>query len=69
MGRGWAGFHLPGSALTWGRGGYFSANPRPAPVWGPPALIPWTGPCLLPPIFNGDASGVWVGQGPKRGQE
>jgi len=51
-----------------GPGGYFSGNPRPASVRGLPALIPWTGPRLLPPIFNGDPSGVWVGQGPDRGQ-
>jgi len=62
-GRGGAGFHSPGPALTRGRGGYFSGNPRPAPARGPPALIPWTGPRLLPPIFNGDPSGVWVGGG------
>jgi len=43
-------------------------NPRPAPVRGPPALMPWTGPRLLPPIFDGDPSGVWVGRGPERGQ-
>jgi len=51
-----------------GPGGYVSRNPRPAPVWGPPALIPCTGPRLLPPIFNRDPSGVWVGRGPERGQ-
>jgi len=51
-----------------GPGGYFSGNPRPAPVRGPPALIPWTGPRLLPPILTGDRSGVWVGRGPERGQ-
>jgi len=67
-GRGGAVFHLPDPALTWGHGGYFSGNPHPAPVRGPPALIPWTGPRLLPPIFNGDPSGVWVGQGLELGQ-
>jgi len=51
-----------------GPGGYVSGNPRPAPVRGPPAIIPWTGPRLLPPILNGDPSGVWVGRGPERGQ-
>ena len=66
-GRGGAGFHWPDPALTQGRRGYFSGNPRPAPVRAPPALIPWTGPRLLPPIFDGDPSGVWVGQGPERG--
>ena len=67
-GWGGAGFHSPDPALTWGRGGYVSGNRRPAPVRGPPALIPWTGPRLLPPIFNGGPSGVWVGRGPERGQ-
>jgi len=67
-GRGGPGFHSPDPALTRGRGGYVLGNPRPAPVRGPPALIPWTGPRLLAPIFNGDASGVLVGQGPERGQ-
>ena len=51
-----------------GPGGYVSGNPRPTPIRGPPALIPWTGRYLLPPIVNGDASGVWVGRGPERGQ-
>jgi len=64
-GRGGGAFHSPDPALTQGRGGYVSGNPRPAPVRGPPALIPWTGPHLLPPIFNGDPSGAWVGQGPE----
>ena len=63
-GRGGAGFHSPGPALTRGRGGIF----RVIPARGPPALISWTGPRLLPPIFSEDPSGVWVGQGPQRGQ-
>jgi len=67
-GRGGAGFHSPDPALTWGREGYVSRNPRPAPVKGPPALIPWTGPRLLVRVFNGDPSGVWVGRWPERGQ-
>ena len=68
-GRGGADFHSQGPAVKRGRGGgYFSGNPRPAPARGPPVLIPWTGPHLLPPIFNGDPSGVWVGRGPERGQ-
>ena len=49
-------------------GGYVSCNPHPTPVRGPPALIPWTGPRLLPPIFNRDPSRVWVGRVPERGQ-
>jgi len=67
-GRGEAGFHSQGLPFTRGRGGYFSGNPRPAPALGPAALIPWTGPRLLPPTFNRDPSGVWVGWGPERGQ-
>ena len=67
-GRGGAGFHSPDPALTRGRGGYVSSDPRPAPVRGPPALISWTGPRVLPRIFNGNPSGVWVGRGPERGQ-
>jgi len=65
-----------------GRGGFSLARPRPytepggvcfgysppRPHPGSPALIPWTGPRLLPPIFNGDPSGVCVGRGPERGQ-
>jgi len=65
-GRGGPVFHWPDPALTWGRGGYFLRNPRPAPVRGPPVLIPWTGPRLLPPIFNRDPSGVWEGRGLER---
>ena len=66
-GRGGAGFQSPEPALTRGRGVYVSGNHRPAPVRGPPALIPWTGPGLLPHIFNGNPSGVWVGSVPERG--
>jgi len=50
-----------------GREGYLSRNTRCAPVRGPPAFSSWTGPRLLPPIFNGGLSGVWVGWGPERG--
>jgi len=67
-GAGWGGFSLARSRPYTGPGGYVSGNPRPAPVRGPPAVIPWTGPCLLPPIFNRDPSGVWVWRGPERGQ-
>ena len=68
IGRGGAVFHLPDPTLTWGRGGYFSGNHCPAPIRGPPALIPWTGPRLLPPIFSRDPSEGWVGQGLEPGQ-
>ena len=67
-GRGGAGFHSPGTALTRGQGGYFWGNPRPPAARGPPALIPWTGPHLLPPIFSLDPSGEWVERGPEGGQ-
>jgi len=67
-GRGGVGFHWPDPALIRGREGYVSGNSRPAPVRGPPALIPWMGPRLLPPICNGNPSGVCVGWGPQRGQ-
>jgi len=49
-------------------GRVFSGNPRPVPIRGPAALIPCMEPRLLPPIFNGDQSGVWVGPGLKWGQ-
>jgi len=62
-GRGGAGFHSPDPALTRGRGGYVSGNPRPAPVRGPPALIPSTGPRLLPAMFNGTCLGYGWGRG------
>jgi len=67
-GRSGAGFHAPGPALRRGRAGHFSGNARPAPARGPPGYIPWTGPRLLPHIFSGDPSGVWVGRGPERAQ-
>ena len=67
-GAGRGGFSLARPHPYTGPGGYVSGNPRPAPVRGPPAIIPWTGPRLLPPILNGDPSGVWVGRGPERGQ-
>jgi len=55
-GAGRGGFLLARPRPYTGPGGYFSGNPRPAPVRGPPALIPWTGPRLLPPIFDGDGA-------------
>jgi len=39
-GRGGAGFHSPGPALTMGRGGYFGGDPRPAPIRGKSPLLP-----------------------------
>jgi len=61
-GRGGAGFHSQGPALTRGRGGYFSGNPRPTPARGPPALIPWTGPIWYHPFLTGTRPGYgWAG--------
>jgi len=51
-----------------GPGRVFSGNPRPAPVRGPAGLFPCTGPRLLPPMFNRDPCGIWVGRGLERGQ-
>jgi len=62
------GFSLARPRPYTGPGGYFSGIPSPAPIQGPPGLILRTGPRLLPRIFNGDPSVVWVGQGPERGQ-
>jgi len=67
-GWGGAGFHSPDPAFTRGRGGYFSRNAHPAPIRGPPTVIPWMGPHLLPPIFNWHPCGVWVRLGLERGQ-
>jgi len=67
-GAGRGGFSLARPRYYMGPGGYFSGNPCPAPIQGPPGLIPWTGPGLLAGIFNRDLSGVWVGQRPERGQ-
>jgi len=62
-GRGGAGFDPSGPALTRSRGGYYSGNPRPAPVRGPPILIPGTGPRLLPPSVKGTCLGYEWGGG------
>jgi len=55
----------PNLVFVTGRGGAGFHSPGPAPALGPAALIPCTGPRLLPPIFIGDPSGVWVGRGPE----
>jgi len=70
-GRGRAGFHSPDPALTRGRGGYVSVNPYPAPVRGPPALIPWTGPRLYHLFLTGTPIGYGWGGGMRgdRGRE
>ena len=53
-------YSLAGPRPYTGPGGYVSRNPSPAPVRGPHPFMPCTGACLLPPIFNGDPSAVWV---------
>lgn len=67
-GGGQAVFHSPDPTLTRARGRYFSRNPDLAPICSAPALIPWMGPPLLPPIINRELSGVWVGLGLEQGQ-
>ena len=66
-GRGRAGFHSPGPALTTGRGGYFGGDPRPAPVRGESPLIPWTGPRFSPPGLTGTLLGNGRGRGQGQG--
>jgi len=67
MGRGGAGFHLPGPTLATGRVGYFGGDPRPAPVGGESPLIPWTGLRFSPPVLTGTRLGNSWGWG--QGQE
>jgi len=62
-GAGRGGFSLARPRPYTGPGGYISGDPCSAAVRGPPALIAWTGPRLLPAIYNGDPSGIWVGSG------
>ena len=62
------GFSLARPRPYTGPSGYFCGNSCPAPICGLPGLICWTGPRLLPLIFNGNQSEVWVGQGPEWGQ-
>jgi len=57
-GRGGAGFHSPGPALTTGRGGYFGGDPRPAPIRGESPLIPWMGTRFSPPVLRGPIWGT-----------
>ena len=66
-GRGGAGFHSPGPALTTGRGGCFGGDPRPAPVRGESPLIPWTGPRFSPPVLTGTRLGNGRGRGQGQG--
>jgi len=66
-GRGGAGFHTPGGPLHGAGGGIFWVIPTTPPLEAHPHLFPGR-PRLLPPIFNGDPSGVWVGRGPEPGQ-
>ena len=66
-GRGGAGFHSPGPALTTGRGGCFGGDPRPAPVRGESPLIPWMGPRFSPPVLTGTRLGNGRGRGQGQG--
>jgi len=67
-GRGGAGFHSPGPALTTGRGGgYFGGDPRPAPVRGESPLILWMGPRFSPPVLTGTRLGNGRGRGQGQG--
>lgn len=58
-GRGGTGFHSLGSAVARGRGEIFGVIPAPH--------IPWTGPCFLPPIFNGGRLGNGRGGDQRQG--
>ena len=61
-GRGGAGFHLAGPALSAARGRYSFGYPRPTPVQGTPLLIPWTGPVCHHQILTGTRlGGRWGG--------
>ena len=62
-GRGGAGFHSAGPALTTGWGGYFGGDPCPAPIRGESPLIPWTGPRFSPPVLTGTRLGNGRGRG------
>jgi len=66
-GRGGAGFHSPGPALTTGRGGYFGGDPRPAPIRGESPLIPWMGPRFSPPVLTRTRLGNGRGRGQGQG--
>ena len=56
-GRGGAGFHSQGPTVRWAGGDIFRVVPAPSPVWGKSLLIPWTGPRIAPPSFNGGPAG------------
>ena len=58
-GRGGAGFHSPGPALTTGQGGYFGGNPRPAHSLD--------GPRFSPPLLMGTHLGHGRGRGQGQG--
>jgi len=65
-GRGGAGFHSLGPAITMGRGGYYGGNPRPAPVRYKSPLIAWMGPRFSPPVLTGAVWGTGGGGGSGR---
>jgi len=67
MGLGGAGFHVPGPALTAGRGGYFGGDPRDAPIGGKSPLIAWTGSRLSPLVLTGTRLGNGWGRGQGQG--
>ena len=62
-GAGRGGFSLARPRPYTGPGGYFWGNPRPAPVRGPPALIPWTGPVSYHLFLTGTRLGYKWGGG------
>ena len=64
-GRGGAGIHPRGPAVTRAGEGFLGAIPAPSPVRGESPLIPWTGPRFLPPNLTGACPGN--GRGPGRG--
>jgi len=56
------GFHSPHPDLTWNRRLYFWGNPCPAPIQGPAALIPCTGPVCYHLFLAGTRLGYgWGG--------
>jgi len=66
-GRGGAGFHSPGSALTTGRGGYFGGGRRPTTVRDESPRIPCMGPRFSPPVLRGTCLGNGQGRGQGQG--
>jgi len=65
-GRGGAGFHSPGQALTTGRGGYFGGDPRTAPGQGEIPVHAVDRPHFSPPVLT--VTGLGNGRGRAQGQ-